>query len=175
MHKTALDRAKVGNVGSRDARPLALPNDYPALRRTKSGASLMPGVLDDAARRFFTSGQCHALALAISERTGWPIVGINWRAPGCDCNDDFDLDGTWCECDSEECFPRHVVVRHPSGRLLDVRGWVDEGSDWFFADDSADLKPDHLDRFLGRGWFHSPDMGVARQFVDPVLKQIGHP
>ena len=49
----------------------------------------------------FEYGYCHALALAVHERTGWPVVGLRAR-------------------DSSES--NHYLVRRPDGMLVDVRG-----------------------------------------------------
>jgi hypothetical protein len=65
------------------------------------------GIGDAPVERLFEWGYCHALALAINEATGWPIVGL-WsggRHGGCE----------------------HWVVQRPDGILLDVRGaWEPE-------------------------------------------------
>ena len=37
---------------------------------------LTPGVLDEYASRIFKYGACGALAIAIHDQTGWPIVAI---------------------------------------------------------------------------------------------------
>lgn len=50
----------------------------------------------------FQDGQCHALALALHERTGWPVWAL--RSPGRNGHD------------------VHFVVRAPDGRLVDVTG-----------------------------------------------------
>ncbi|GLY55197.1 hypothetical protein [Lentzea sp. NBRC 102530] len=49
----------------------------------------------------FEYGQCHALALALHARTGWPIVGLHSSKLG----------------DTS-----HYLVRRPDGLLVDVRG-----------------------------------------------------
>lgn len=49
----------------------------------------------------FEYGQCHALALALNAKTGWPIVGLYSPKLG-DTN--------------------HYLVRRPDGQLVDVRG-----------------------------------------------------
>lgn len=40
------------------------------------------GVIDSKARKAFMHGQCHSLALAIRELTGWPLFGFVDRADG---------------------------------------------------------------------------------------------
>jgi hypothetical protein len=39
---------------------------------------LTEGVIDDNARYVFTRGYCAELALALHDRTGWPIVAAGW-------------------------------------------------------------------------------------------------
>jgi hypothetical protein len=75
---------------------------------------LTPGVLDGAAEHVFLYGGCAALAIALHDATGWPLVAIT---------------------DADNCHDGHIgmggsamhwTVRHPSGRLLDVLGLHDE-------------------------------------------------
>lgn len=128
------------------------------------------GVVDDQARLAFLNGQCHALALAISERTGWPLVAV--AASECvydeDCGED-DSDGG-CGCQYE-----HIGVRSPDGEIVDIRGWhTDE--DWIEGssdpadNEVSDLPGDRIEMivFDDDSW-RPPDMPVARAFVDAVL------
>jgi hypothetical protein len=59
-----------------------------------------PGVLDSRALLAFIQGQCHGLALALAERTGWPLVTI--------------------ESADHTCL--HVCVERPDGFLIDITG-----------------------------------------------------
>jgi hypothetical protein len=61
---------------------------------------LEEGTLDDRALLVFTGGQCHALALALQRRTGWPLVAVDETTGVC----------------------VHICVRRPDGLLLDVTG-----------------------------------------------------
>lgn len=70
---------------------------------------LTPGVLDGYAKRAFKYGACGALAIALHDETGWPIVAIT------DAHNVFD--GR-----AGEGSALHWTVRHPSGLLLDVDG-----------------------------------------------------
>lgn len=58
------------------------------------------GELDDRARLAFTNGQCHGMAMALHEKTGWSMVAIDHLDAGC----------------------QHVCVRREDGRLIDIRG-----------------------------------------------------
>jgi len=79
--------------------------------------------MSDATRERYLYQDCALLALAISDLTGWPCVLIS-EGP----DDDPDV--------------RHVLVRMPDGRLLDVDGphgdyrdeepWV--AADWGLAE-----------------------------------------
>lgn len=60
------------------------------------------GVIDETAQRVFTQGQCHTLALALHEQTGWPLV-VDARH-----GDFYD----W----------GHVCVQHPDAGLVDISG-----------------------------------------------------
>ncbi len=61
---------------------------------------LTPGTITPAAVEAFTRAACAGLAVAVHDATGWPIVEVG-------------------HCDG---LPLHFMARHPSGRLLDVRG-----------------------------------------------------
>jgi hypothetical protein len=60
----------------------------------------VPPTLDTRSVLAFMFGQCHGLALALTEETGLPLVGV--ISPTGDC--------------------RHVGVERPDGRLLDATG-----------------------------------------------------
>src|SRR4051794_37517203 len=57
--------------------------------------------LDEAARLAFLGGHCHSLALALHERTGWPLIAIDHRSDGV------------CA---------HVAVQRPDGKVVDIAG-----------------------------------------------------
>src|SRR3954453_252667 len=56
--------------------------------------------LDQAALMAFVGGQCHGLALAIQEETGWPLVAV----------------------DSKEGVCEHICVRRDDQLLVDITG-----------------------------------------------------
>jgi hypothetical protein len=56
---------------------------------------------DEAALLAFLGGHCHSLALALHERTGWPLVAVDQRSDGV-------------------CV--HVAVRRPDGTIVDIAG-----------------------------------------------------
>jgi len=71
--------------------------------------SLTPGVLNPAAENAFTRGACGALAIAMHDATGWPIVAIT---------DHHNVYGDKAGGGSA----LHWVVRRPDGMLVDVDG-----------------------------------------------------
>lgn len=72
--------------------------------------SLTPGVVDNSAKRIFTQGGCGALAIALHDITGWPIVAIT---------DHHNVEDGRAGLGSA----LHWAVRHPSGLLLDINGY----------------------------------------------------
>lgn len=129
------------------------------------------GVIDEHAVTAFRNGQCHALALAIAERTGWPIVAIgpNECCYDEDCVDAGDSSGL-CFCQVQ-----HLAVERPDGWLVDIEG-PRPLEDFILAsaDPSIDeihtLAPDRLEDIVWRSeaW-RRPDVVVARGFVDAAL------
>lgn len=129
------------------------------------GFKVRAGELDDTATKAFSEGQCHALARAVHERTGWPIA-VRYQAEASDTGLAQSAENHW----------DHAYVVHPSGKVLDVHGLQSK---------------EELDRRLGDDWpaehqqvphdwphwkspgIRRPAMKVARSFVDPLLKKIG--
>lgn len=72
-------------------------------------AWLKPGVIDGYARRVFTAGACGAIALALHDRFGWPLIAITEAD-----NVHEGIAGGGSSV--------HYMVRVPDGRLLDILG-----------------------------------------------------
>lgn len=117
------------------------------------------GVIDSNARDAFVSGQCHGLAAAIKEKTGWTVKGIG---------DDFDS-------------PAHCVVWCPQlKRYVDINGTHTYGDlrgeySWA-APNSKNLvvNPDMSMTLLKgppRGYVR-PDMPAAHAFAKTVLTNL---
>ena len=134
-----------------------------------------PGVLDDTARDVLLGGQCHALARAVSERTGWPMVAALDRE--CSYNSgishvDFKVDGKEiCTCQFN-----HVLVEGPDGRLLDAAGWhttdeLDEDLSFMPQTYLRGNEPVNtvVDRLVTRKEMREPATEVAATFVTPLL------
>ena len=111
---------------------------------------VIPGVIDDTARFAFTSGHCHALALAIHQHTGWPMLAMSGRFSAY-----RDL--------------RHVVVQMPDGRWLDING-PQEPEERLVIRPISEDEVTHMGRI--RDW-DNPDVEPARSFVEPLLKEHG--
>lgn len=101
----------------------------------------------------FSNGQCHALALAIHEATGWQMVALDF----------------WQD------IPNHVLVRMPDGRLLDIAG-TDVEDRWPTAD-CRDCAPEDVDAWVegipGIGGYIPPNLDAARTFVPTLLSYVG--
>jgi hypothetical protein len=61
----------------------------------------MDGAINDSVIHTFTHGQCHSLAGAVLEMTGWPVVILTTEL-------------LW--------YPLHFGNLHPSGNIIDIRG-----------------------------------------------------
>ena len=123
---------------------------------------LTPGVLDSEAKYVFSSGQCLALAVAVSEQTGWPVHLRMGRGPIGRSRKDVD-------------YVIHATVLTPDGKHLDAHGvhepgsWVESGHEIeaqvVEADDATALLESH-----GAGLQHQ-DADAASYFVDAVLDE----
>ncbi len=122
--------------------------------------TVTPGVIDDEARSAYISGQCHALALALHEATGWQIWGSE--------DEEFDI--------------VHVAVRDPQGRFHDITGRYDVddyleeehcGAYGGDADFLVQLHPDEVRAFGDEEGWREPDLETARSFVRPLLEIHG--
>ena len=70
----------------------------------------------------YTAGWCNAFALALHERTGWPIhIFQEERFDIGDEDDDYDDDGVLCL--------HHAWCTRPDGKLVDIRGVLDNPSE----------------------------------------------
>ena len=92
-------------------------------------STVRAGVLDKDSERAYRLGQCGALALAISEQTGWPVywLGRTWCCYDETCDeadyadhpvvDQYGISGFLCACQVE-----HIGVLHPDGSFIDIDG-----------------------------------------------------
>lgn len=115
--------------------------------------TLTPGLIDGMAVGAFAQGQCHALALALHERTGWPVIVL----------------------EDDEADAIHFAVQTPDGRALDITGCHDleEFQEGWGA---AYLEPDpdgyRAANAHRSGSFRTPRTDVADLFVGPVMEYV---
>jgi hypothetical protein len=120
---------------------------------------LEPGVLDERAEAAFLHGQCHALALALHERTGWPIIGV----------------------EDEELDICHFHVQTPCGRALDITGAheIDDYLELEHVDYCPELEylveqgPEYVASLGSDPNWRAPRLDVARSFVEALLAREG--
>lgn len=114
---------------------------------------LTPGVIDETARWVFTHGHCHSLALAISDVTGWDLVGaFQW--------DDTPYGG-----------PSHVGILTDAGEVLDIDGrW--EPHQWGREYSAQVIDVDYHDA-LSWDYYREPQIEIAQLWVDPVFHKYG--
>lgn len=131
------------------------------------------GVLDDEARMLFTSGHCHSLALAVHERTGFPIVGFREIA-----RSRIGWDGTLAPNDDDEWEPLvHFAVLAGPNTMLDVNGAYP--LDVYTAQNLCEAliveTPVGMDAAIWaddpEGWL-TPDPELGDKFVDAVLELL---
>lgn len=133
--------------------------------------SLTAGVIDDAALTAFSEGQCHALALAVAERTGWPLAAI--------LSDECCLDLDCCTLESVDqgvcpCRLEHVVAVAPDGSHVDITGAHAPGTVPDYEGKESVAMTDALWDCIRRspGW-RPEDLHAARAFVQPLLDSLG--
>jgi hypothetical protein len=103
------------------------------------------GTLTPEARNVFSNGHCHSFALALSQLTGWPVVGL--IAP----------DGRTVG---------HVLCLKPDGMLVDIREEYRGGNNPAMLRSMAGCK------WRGKGWL-KPDVAAALPFAQARLREMG--
>ncbi|MFF4205605.1 hypothetical protein ACFYZ8_33710 [Streptomyces sp. NPDC001668] len=131
---------------------------------------LITGTLDDNARAAFRTGQCHAMARALSDTTGWPMAVLISDYCGNDpdlCGAEEVSDGV-CACQLE-----HLVVVHPDGVHIDITGAYPPGTVPDYEDQEAIAVDERLWSHLLRSpnW-RRPALDVARTFVGPLMASL---
>lgn len=129
---------------------------------------LTPGEIDGYARRAFKVGACAALAVAIHDRFGWPLIAVT---------DSHNVYGEYAGAGSA----LHYMVRHPGGRLLDIDGLHDDQEVIEEYEGEADdgeagigitTRTDVCDYYVEAQGEPVP-FELAATFVDPLLAQVG--
>ena len=137
--------------GTTNCKAMVAPGVMLELPRGGS-VEITPGVLDDAARYAFSAGHCHALALAIHERTGWPMLAMSGRYSAYK-----DL--------------QHVVVVMPDGKWLDVQGPRDPEEELHRHKQA--INADEVSNMGRIRHWKNPQLEIAREFVDAVFAEHG--
>ncbi len=136
--------------------------------RDPDPTKLTPGVIDEFAKRAFKFGGCGALALAIHEATGWPLVAIT---DAHNVEDGKALGGS----------ALHYSVRRPDGLLIDIDGaFSDEQMIWAYGGDADDGEAAVGDTTIAdiNEWYVECQgapipISLAKTFVSAVLASTG--
>lgn len=136
------------------------PSDEPVAVMDSSGeyVHIVPGERDYVAYHAYLNGQCLALALAVSHRTGWPIALRT-----------FDE-----EPEDHAPFLIHAYVQSPDGILIDYTGGNEKEAleeDWDEAESFTIIPASESGSLLEQ---YDPvladqDVDLAESFVDGVL------
>lgn len=133
-------------------------------------SKLTAGVLDEYARGAFKLGACGALAIAMHDELGWPIVAIT------DAHNVFE-DGT-----AGGGSAMHWVVRAPDGKLVDIDGAHDEDDlveEYMYDADDEEAAAGLSSRADCVEWYVESQgepvpVSLARSFVAAVLDNAGY-
>jgi hypothetical protein len=110
------------------------------------------GNITKKAKEVFQCGQCHALALALHEEAGLPLVGLY---------NDSDTDT-----------PSHVVVQVKGNVLLDITGLGPENTPLWRRCEPRPLTKQEVEQFAELDYLE-PNKDVARPFAKTLLKKYG--
>jgi len=131
---------------------------------------LTPGELDGAARHAFSQGACGALAMALHDATGWPVVAVT------DAHNVYDGKAGGGSA-------LHWAVRRPDGMIVDVDG-AHEAADlvekykWDADDEEAAVGTstrEDVEEWYVENQGEPIPVGLAATFVDAVLANAAAP
>lgn len=107
------------------------------------------GIIDEHASEAFTHGQCHALAIALHDRTGWPIIGVG----------------------GDEETPSHFVVYDPKAdTFVDIDG--PDAQERFPYEFERMIKEFDREYAIKPPYYLHADLKAARPFAKTVLEQV---
>lgn len=134
---------------------------------------LTEGVIDKNARHFFTHGPCQDLAVALGERTGWPIITVDHDQLLDDCTDAFrrgEMNYRQARRLLGGSPDHHSGVLTPDGRVLDIEGLHDRAA-WVerWSLPGARVKVEETSDELPDWFLAGMERSRARTFVDAVL------
>lgn len=129
------------------------------------------GALNPAATEAFLSGQCHALARALSLVTGWPmavLISAECAYDNDQCTYADDAYANLCACRFQ-----HVVVQRPDGALVDIRGAFHPGHvPGYEGQEAIELDADGWAYLCRSPQWRRPAVAIARTFTAPLLAAI---
>ena len=114
-----------------------------------TGQAQPPDRLRQMTQDTFQYGQCHALALALHEHTGWPVWAMKARDGG----------------------ETHFLVRAPDGRLVDITGAHDIAAmetTWTGCT-ATPTTAGRINSLIARNDMETPLMNLARAVLPQVL------
>lgn len=133
--------------GARDNQLLATRTAY------GEELTLTPGVIDQSAKKYFSYGQCHALAMTIEDYLGWQAYVVE-----------------------KDNSITHLVNCLPDGKLIDINGvWKENelASKYSDQDGSATVRAaqkNELEQLPESGWAE-PDLTTAVMYL-PAIQQL---
>jgi hypothetical protein len=110
---------------------------------------------------YYAHGDCGLMAFTISEITGWPVM----YSPDWPC--------TVRGCAKQHPGGPHMLVRHPSGKLLDIDGLHEEGEPYatiYDYDDGITIRHGFLGTEVSLGAWRMD----KTSFYELTEKQIHH-
>lgn len=138
------------------------------LRNARGETQSFPAGDLNAASQYLAAGNCHSLAAALHEETGFPIIAFYQSEEACESDDDPDPDRV-----------RHFAVISPESLVLDgdgamglrdleaATGWIGE----ILQDGKKEMEAIILleEREMARDWLPLAPALVS-SFVGPVLE-----
>ncbi len=108
------------------------------------------GVIDEAATYVFSRGQCHALALAVHQLTGWPIKGVG-------------------DYSDSPLSPGHCINYSPTHKVyMDIRGIRPKPHSTYKVVNRR-IHPKHIGNMAG---YLEPNIEAAIPFAKTLLRQL---
>ncbi|MFE5847214.1 hypothetical protein ACFQ7N_36905 [Streptomyces niveus] len=160
--------------------PLAPHTYISGLRVVVAGGDRSPhpvttGQVDADAVHAYLYGQCHALAQAISEATGWEMAAL--ATVDCCCVVPYvaPCRAAPVGANVRACQPEHVMAVRPSdGAFVDITGA--RPADCVPPGYRAVPMTAALAAHIATNWaWAAPNVEVARTFVEPLLNSLSAP
>jgi hypothetical protein len=146
-----------------------------------------PGVLDEMTKDVFMNGQCHALAMALCERYGYPMYLLAWGNEGIEralLDSAGNLKKRPGRIKDEDLYSQweHCVVKIGRDKYLDATGvhsWEGLFSGWYPKGPEnvyylVPTTPEQMNRIYETyttEFSFLPNVEVAREFVQAVIDE----